>query len=99
VIVDDVVGAMTFLTDAPLALSRPLELDRFVPETEQDQELLQRLGIDEPYHETGARIATRTFSPKVDADGLTALLTRSTGLRLYGDAVKPTLDVARFREL
>lgn len=99
VAVDDLVGAVTFLTDVPLALSRPLQADCLVPETEQDRELLQRLGTDQPYYETGARIATRTFSATVDADGLAALLTRSAGLRLYADVVKLTLDVARFREL
>jgi hypothetical protein len=99
VLVDDLISAVTFLTDIPLALSRPLQEDRFIPENEEDERLLERLGADAPYQETEAVPASRTFSAKVDADGVSALLGRAAGLRLYADAVKLTLDVAQFREL
>jgi hypothetical protein len=99
ILVEDFASAVTFLTDMPLVLSRPIHEDRFVPENDDEQKLLARLGTDEPYHETGVRALSRTFSAEVDADGVSALLTRPAGVRLYADAVHLTLDVARFREL
>ncbi len=44
VMVDDFISAVTFLTDAPLSLSKPMQDDRFVAENEEDRALLDRLG-------------------------------------------------------
>ena len=96
---DDFISAVTFLTDVGLSLSRPIHEDRFIPDTEDEQRLLDSLGTDEPCHETGITVLSRTFSAEVDGDGVSALLKRSAGVRLYADAVKLTLDVAQFREL
>lgn len=99
VLVDDFISVVTFLTDVPLSLSRPIHEDQFVPETEEDREALASLGTDRPFHETGVQVHSRTFSARTDADGVVSLLPRSVGVRLYADAVKLTLDVAQFREL
>lgn len=98
-VVDDVVAALTFLTDVPLHVSQPWRGHRFVPETDGDREVLARLGTDEAYRPTWLSLGVRTFTVRVDAEGVSALLTRTAGVRLYADAAKLTLDVARFREL
>lgn len=99
VLVDDVVGALSFLTDVPLSLSHPIQEDRFLPEDDEERKLLERYGTNQPHHETSVRVMSRTFSAKVDTEGVTALLGRSAGVRLYADAIKLTLDVAKLREL
>ena len=99
VLVDDFIGAVSFLTDIPMNLSRPVQEDRFLPETKDDERVLQELGADQPYSETSVRTAIRSFSKPVTSDSVTALLPRRVGLRLYAGAIKLTLDVAQFREL
>jgi hypothetical protein len=99
ILAEDFASAVTFLTDVPLTLSRPIQEDRFVPQNDRDEKLLESLGTDEPYYETGVRVMSRTFNPEVNADGVSALLTRTAGVRLYADALQLTLDVAKFREL
>jgi hypothetical protein len=99
VLVDDFVSALTFLTDALVALSRPPDGDRLVAETDEERVILERLGSDKPFIETTAQISCRTFNPIVDAEALLALRNRAPGTRLYADAMKLGLGVAQFREL
>ena len=99
VVMDDFVSALTFLTDAPLSISRPHNEDAFIAETHDDAELLQRFGTDQPFWVTSAQIMPRTFTAVVDSDAIQLLLGRAPGLRLYADAMKLPLAVAQFREL
>ena len=98
-VADDFVSALTFLTDVPLSLSRPQTEDVFIAETDDEAELLQRFGTDQPFWETSAQIRSRTFTAVVDSDAIQLLLSRAPGLRLYADAMKLPLAVAQFREL
>ncbi|MCW3002615.1 MAG: hypothetical protein JWQ20_1913 [Conexibacter sp.] len=99
VVVNDVINALAFLTDVPLHSRALRGADRFVAETTEDQQLLERFGTDQRHIETGLRLTSRTFSATVDADAVRLLLDRSAGLRLYSDALKLSLAVARYREL
>ena len=95
----DFISALTFITDVPIALSRPPHSDRFVPETDEDRELLERLGTDQPYHRFSARASIRSFSPSgITIKTITDLMPRRVGLRLYANAMKANLAVAQFRE-
>ncbi len=96
----DFVSALTFLTDVPITLSRPPLSDRFVPETEEDRMLLERLGTDQLYSRASSLISVRSFSLSNATDNtIIDLLPRRVGLRLYANAVKADLAVAQFREL
>ncbi len=96
----DFISALTFLTDVPISLSRPPFSDRFVPETEEDRELLERLGTDQPYSRGSSIVSMRSFSlSKATDNTITDLLPRRVGLRLYANAMKADLAVAQFREL
>jgi hypothetical protein len=99
VLLNNFVNAVTFLTDAPLSVSRRRGEDRFIPENEEERKQLEQFGTDELYRKTGARFESRTFTVQVDADAVSALLDRSAGLRLYAAAMKLPLVVAQFREL
>jgi hypothetical protein len=93
-------SVLTFLTNVPITLSSPPHKDRFVPETDKDRELLERLGTDQPYSRISALVSMRSFNfSGATDDTMTRLLSRSTGLRLYADAMKANLAVAQFREL
>ena len=96
----DFMGALTFLTDVPITLSSPPHKDRFVPETDEDRELLERLGTDQPYSTISALVSMRSFNVNGATDKtITDLMSRRVGLRLYADAMKANLAVAQFREL
>ncbi len=96
----DFISALTFLTDVPITLSRPPLSDRFVPETEEDREHLERLGTDQPYSRASSLVSMRSFSLSNATDNtITDLLPRRVGLRLYANAMKADLAVAQFREL
>ncbi len=96
----DFISALTFLTDVPITLSRPPLSDRFVPETEEDREHLERLGTDQPYSRASSLVSMRSFSlSNATDDTITDLLPRRVGLRLYANAMKADLAVAQFREL
>jgi hypothetical protein len=96
----DFMSALTFLTDVPITLSRPPFSDRFVPETEEDRELLEHLGTDQPYSRASSIVSMRSFSlSKATDNTITDLLPRRVGLRLYANAMKADLAVAQFREL
>lgn len=96
----DFISALTFLTDTPITLSRPPHNDRFVPETDEDRELLERLGTDQPYDRVSALVSMRSFSPNgITVQTITGLIPRRVGLRLYANAMKADLAIAQFREL
>src|SRR5260370_16006200 len=95
----DFISALTFLTDTPITLSRPLQGDRFVPETNENRELLELLGTDRPYNRISVQFSTRAFSPNWLTDRTIAdLMSRRVGLRLYANAMNANLSVAKFRE-
>jgi hypothetical protein len=95
----DFISALTFLSDIPLSLSRPPFSDRFVPETDEDRELLERFGTDQPYVRFSAQARIRSFSTgDITTKAITDLLPRRVGLRLYANAMKANLAVAQFRE-
>jgi hypothetical protein len=95
----DFVNALTFLTDVPISLSRPPLEDAFIAETTEESELLHGFGTDKPFWATSANPSIRTFSGMVHGDNVRLLLERAPGVRLYADAMKLPLAVARFREL
>jgi hypothetical protein len=96
----DLVSAIAFLTDVALSLSRAIQDDRFVPESEADRAALEKFGTDKVYHQTVVMVTSRTFGgARVTPERIQALLPRRVGLRLYADAIKLGLDVAQFREL
>src|SRR5438034_590623 len=96
----DFISALTFLTDVPITLSRPPLSVRIVPETEEDRELLERLGTEQPYHRSSALVRMRSFSLNgATVETITNLMPRRVGLRLYANAMKADLAVAQFREL
>jgi hypothetical protein len=95
----DFISALTFLTDTPITLSSPPDKDRFVPETDEDRKLLERLGTDEPYNPVSVQMSMRSFGLNKATDNMiTDLLPRRVGLRLYANAMKADLAVAQFRE-
>jgi hypothetical protein len=99
VLIADLMSAIAFLTDVPLALSRRIEEDRFVPENDDDRELLRRLGTDEPILRTSLVASSRTFAGPVTSDRIMALKPRRIGVRIYADALKSSSVPAQFREL
>jgi hypothetical protein len=93
------VSAISFLSDVPLSISHPIREDRFVAEDEGDRRALADLGTEDVYHETTARLGTRTFGGvPLTAENLTSLLGRRAGLRIYSDALKLGTASGRFRE-
>jgi hypothetical protein len=96
----DLLSAISFLSDVPLSVSRPIDEDRFVAEDEGDRETLADLGTDDVYNETGFTFATHTFGGvALTAERFSNLLRRRAGLRIYADALKLGTGAARFREL
>lgn len=96
----DFMSALTFLIDVPITLSSPPHKDRFVSETDEDRELLERLGTDQPYSTMSALVSMRSFSLNGATDKtITDLMSRRVGLRLYANAMQANLAVAQFREL
>ncbi|SRR6266487_1668009 len=57
----DFISTLTFLTDVPITLSKPPHSDRFVPETDEDRELLDRLGTNQPYSPISALVSMRSL--------------------------------------
>jgi hypothetical protein len=97
---EDVVNAVSFLSDVPLGLSKPPFDDRFVPENDADRQTLELLGTDEVYLMTTAILSTRAFSNiPFTSELVRTLVARRPGLRLYADALRLDSDVAKFREL
>ena len=95
----DFISALTFLTDTPITLSCPPHNDRFVPETDEDRELLEHFGTDQPYSRVSFLSSMRSFSLNGVTDKtITDLMPRRVGLRLYANAMKANLAVAQFRE-
>src|SRR5260370_3667965 len=93
------ISALTFLTDTPITLSRPLHSDWFVPETDEDRELVERFGTDQPYDRISALADMRSFSLNgVTVRTIPDLMPRRVELRLYANAIKANLAVAQFRE-
>jgi hypothetical protein len=99
VLIGDLTSAIAFLSGVPLSFGHPIDQDRFIPESKEDEEILRTLGTDTPYVQTGLSFQTRTLSTEVDAGGVAVLLSRAPGIRLYADALRLTTDVAQFREL
>jgi hypothetical protein len=94
------ISALTFLTDVPIALSSPHDKNRFVPETDEDRELLERLGTDLPYSTGYALVSMRTFRLSGATDEtIASLMSKHSGLHLYANAMQANLAVAQFREL
>jgi hypothetical protein len=97
---EDFMSTLTFLTDVPITLSRPPHKDRFVPETDEDRELLEKFGTDQPYSRISVLSSMRSFSTRgVTNKTVTDLTLKRVGLRLYANAMKANLAVAQFREL
>ena len=94
----DVTAALTFLTDVPLGVNRPFGAAELVTENETDVAALEALGTRRVHSDMTLRSSTRTFHERVDADTLRALIPKTTGLRLYADAVALNADVAKYRE-
>lgn len=93
-------SALTFLTDVPIALSSPHGKNGFVPETDEDRELLERLGTDLPYRTGYALVSMRSFSLSGATDEtITTLMSKHSGLHLYANAMQANLAAAQFREL
>jgi len=90
---------LTFLTDVPLKVNRPFPPAEIVPESDEDRAALDAFGTTHLYLEGGVQPTIRTFNPIVDPDAVRALMPKAAGLRLYADAVAPSADVARYREL
>jgi hypothetical protein len=94
----DLLSALSFLTDIPLWLSRPIHEDRFVAQTDADRAKLEAFGTDEVYDAISGRSQIRSFGEVVLDSQFTVILPRRAGLRLYADALKLGSDVAQFRE-
>lgn len=99
VLAHDLISGISFLTHTPLTLSHPFEGDRFEPENESDREILESFGTDRECMDISATVEIRSFTGKVTAELLLALMPRRVGLRIYADALKSTFNVAPFREL
>jgi hypothetical protein len=102
VLVRDLMSALAFFTDARLSLIQSAGHDRFLPENDDDQNVLARLGSDLRYSAGSARPSIRTFSAPVTSGNIMAVMTpqpRRIGLRIYADALKSGFDASQFREL
>ena len=101
VLVHDFVSALSFLTEVPMALSRPIHDDCFMAEGDEDQHLLDQFGTNRPFIGSSSAVASlRTTAGPVTAERIAALLpSRRIGLRIYADALKSTFAPAQFREL
>jgi hypothetical protein len=94
----DFTATLTFLTDVPLGVNRPFGGAELVTENDEDAAALEALGTRRVHGDMTLRPSTRTFHGSVDADAVKALMPKTTGLRLYADAVALNADVAKYRE-
>lgn len=99
VLARDFISAVTFLTELPLTLGHRMQDDLFVPDDEDEETQLEQFGTRRPYVGTAVQSQLRSLNARVDGNGVSALMKRAPGVRLYADAVKLTLAVAQFREL
>lgn len=95
----DVAGALSFLTDQAFTVSRPPLDDELVPETTEDEAVLERLGTREVWLGLSSNPQIRTFVEPVTPELVAALLPKAVGLRLYADAIRQGSDTARYRDL
>jgi hypothetical protein len=96
---EDIVDALSFLVDRPLA-SRRQGRGKLIPETEEEKDQIAEVGSDEPFAATGLTASIRTTSLEVGADNVRTLLDGPRiGVRLYADALRLPLPTSRFREL
>jgi hypothetical protein len=93
----DVTSALTFLTD--IALSVNVAGRELLAENDEDYAALESLGTTRVHSDTTLLLNTRTFNPVVEAKAVKALIPKTSGLRLYADAVALPTDVAKYREL
>ena len=95
---DDVIDALSFLTDKRLHC-RHVGRGLLVPEDQEDADLIEGVGSDEPFSATGLKASIRTMSFVVDAENVQALVGGPRiGVRLYADALRLTLPTSQFRE-
>lgn len=96
---EDAIDALSFLTDTALHFQSQGR-GALVPETSEDQELIEKVRSDEPFSPTGAKQAIRTVSLEVNSENVQTLLDGPrVGVRLYADALRLPLATSRFREL
>jgi hypothetical protein len=96
----DVLTALSFMTDVPFNMSAsPFERPIFVPETSEENELLDEFGTRLLHTPLSGRTATRTFSARLDPEAIQRLLPKRVGLQLYADAISLAHPVAQYREL
>lgn len=95
----DLVSTISFLTSAPLSISRPVQEDRLEAQGQEDHELLTRLGTDRPFSQGSVQVSSRTFATQVTPAIIEGLLARRAGVRLYADSLKSDYAVAQLRDL
>src|SRR5260370_21179792 len=88
ILAQDFISILTFFEDIPITLSKPFHGDQFVPETDEDRELLERFGTDKPYDHISVLSSMRSFSTRgITNKTVTDLMSKRVGLRLYANAM------------
>jgi len=97
----DMVNVVVFIANNPLEIDLLINGCKIVPEGPNDEATIARLGTDLISFRHYGRPFMRSFRPEDVATslGITMMLRRSVGLRLFADAMALRRDVARFREL
>lgn len=95
---DDFIDCLSFLTDLPVHV-RHVGRGKLIPESQDEIDLIEKVGSDEPFTPTELTISVRTTSLMVDEDNIRALMAGPrVGVRLYADALRLSLPTSKFRE-
>ncbi len=93
------VNILSFLTDVPMRYAHNLENDLLIPETPEDQQLLDALGTKSLYISLHGDLYARSFSyVNLPTHVLNMLDTKKLGLHLYSKALLMQEPYAIFRE-
>jgi hypothetical protein len=97
---DDIAAVLSFPTDKYFMVYSSLpEHDELVPETEEDEALLDSFGTKEVWAPLSATVQVRTFHEPITPELVAALLPRHVGLQLYAEAIRHQSAAARYRDL
>jgi hypothetical protein len=95
---DDAIDGLSFLTDISLH-RRPSGRGSLIPEDQEDADLIEGVGSDQPFSATSFKASIRTISLVVDAENVQTLIGGPRiGVRLYADALRLSLPTGQFRE-
>lgn len=94
-----VVNAISFVVDTPIRHAHKLGDDVLIPESSEDESLLEDFQTSRVFRSTSGQVRVRTFSAsEITGEVFETLLGRDLGLSLYRHALLSKDPVASFRE-